>query len=390
MAIVNLMEKITNYLDNKKAVISVFIDLKKAFDTIDHTILLHKLNHYGIRGIVNQWVCSYLTHRKQYVQIKGTKSSLEGILCGVPQGSILGPTLFNLYLNDICNASSILEFTLFADYTNIIYSHDSTTSLCNTLNTELERLNAWFNLNKLSLNLQKTNYINFSTNNSNSTIQIAINGSNIEKVNSTKYLGVYIDHHLNWKDHIAYISSKFSKSTAVIHKTSHVLDTKTLTLLYNAIIFPYLNYCVEVWGNTYETNLYSLFIKQKKAIRIVCHAKYLDHTSRLFHKLKLLKSSDIVHFNTCIFMYKAFHNLLPPSMQSYFSRSFSKKYFNFHVHFARTQRKKFSISRIGVSFWNALDTKIKLSSSLSSFKIALKIALLIHISIINDLLTPFS
>ena len=129
----------------------------------------------------------------------------------------------------------------------------------------------------------------------------------------------------------------------------------------------------EIWGNTCETNLYSLFIKQKKAIRIVCHAKYLDHTSRLFHKLKLLKSSDVVHFDTCIFMYKAFHNLLPPSMQSYFSRSFSKKYyFNFHVHFARTQRKKFSISRIGVSFWNALDAKIKSSSSLSSFKIALK------------------
>ena len=128
------------------------------------------------------------------------------------------------------------------------------------------------------------------------------------------------------------------------------------------------------------TNLYSLFIKQKKVILIVCHAKYLDHTSRLFHKLKLLKSPDIVHFNTCVFMYKAFHSLLPPSIQIYFSRSFSKKYyFNFYVHFTRTQRKKFSISRIGVSFWNALDTKIKSSSSLSFFKIALKITLLIHI-----------
>ena len=106
---------------------------------------------------------------------------------------------------------------------------------------------------------------------------------------------------------------------------------KTLTLLYNAIIFPYLNYCVEVWGNTYKTNLYSLFIKQKKAIRIVCHAKYLDYTSSLFHKLRLLKSPDIVHFNTCIFMYKAFHNLLPPSIQIYFSRTFSKKYyFNYY------------------------------------------------------------
>ena len=151
-----------------------------------------------------------------------------------------------------------MEITLFADDTNIIHSHDSTTSLCNTLNTELEKLNALYKHNKLSLNLQKTSYIIFTTNNSDSTIQIAINGSNIEKGNSTKYLGVYIDHHLNWKNHIAYISSKSSKSTAVINKTSHVLGTNALTLLHNAIIFPYLNYCLAVWGNTYNTNLYPL------------------------------------------------------------------------------------------------------------------------------------
>ena len=119
MVIVNLMEKITNSLDNKKTVVNVFIDLKKALDTIDHTILLQKMNHYGIHEIVNQWVSSYLSHRKKYIRIKGAKSNLQSILCGVPQGSILGPKLFNLYLNDICNVSSILELTLFAD-TNII------------------------------------------------------------------------------------------------------------------------------------------------------------------------------------------------------------------------------------------------------------------------------
>ena len=135
--------------------------------------------------------------------------------------------------------SSILEF---ADDTNIIYSHGSTISLCNILNTELAKLNAWLKLNKLSLHLHKTNSITFSTNNLDSTNQIDINGSKIEKANSTKYPGVHIDHYLKWKDHIAYISSKLSTCTAVIHKTSHVLNTEALTLLYNAIIFPYLNY----------------------------------------------------------------------------------------------------------------------------------------------------
>ena len=127
MAIANLMEKITNYRNNMKAVNSVFIDLRKSLDTIDHTILLQKKKQNGIHGIVNQWVCSYLAHRKQHVEIKDTTSSLEKILCR---------------LNDICNVSCIYEFTLFADYMNIIYSHDSTTSLYNTLNTELEKFNS--------------------------------------------------------------------------------------------------------------------------------------------------------------------------------------------------------------------------------------------------------
>ena len=115
MAIVNLMEEITNYLGNMIAVIGVFIDLRKAYDRIDHTILLQKLNHYGICGIVSRWVSSYLSHRKQHVQIKQIKTNLESNLCGVSQGSLLGPKLFNLYLNNFCNVSSILEFYLFAD-----------------------------------------------------------------------------------------------------------------------------------------------------------------------------------------------------------------------------------------------------------------------------------
>ena len=138
-------------------------------------------------------------------------------------------------------------------------------------------------------------------------------------------------------------------------------------------LFPLI--LITVWKlyNSYQTNPYPLFIRQKKAIHIACHVRYLNHTSKMPNKIRFLKAPDIVHFNTCIFMYKAFHYLLPPSIQIYFSRSFTKKYyFHFYIHFSRMQRKKFYISRIGVSFWNALHTQIKLLSSLSSFKITLK------------------
>ena len=128
---------------------------------------------------------------------------------------------------------------------------------------------------------------------------------------------------------------------------------------------------MEVWGNTYKTNLHPLFIKQKKVIRIVCHAKYLDHTCRLLNKLRLVRAPDIVHFNTCIYVYKAFHTFLPSSTQIYFSRSFGKKYYlNFYFPLARMQRMRLSTSRIVVSFRNALDTQMKFMSSSSSLKIA--------------------
>ena len=124
-ALIELIEEISTSLDNKKIAIGVFIDLRKAFDTIDHKLLLSKLDHYGVRGQSNNWIKSYLEHREQFVQIGDYKSDLLTILCGVPQGSVLGPKLFILYINDLCNVSKLLKFILFADDTNIFRHGDN-------------------------------------------------------------------------------------------------------------------------------------------------------------------------------------------------------------------------------------------------------------------------
>ena len=156
-----LIEEITNATDNKKHAIGVFIDLKKAFDTVDHGILIKKLEHYGVRGAASDWLKSYLSNRKQFVNIDGCSSELLDVICGVPQGSILDPTLFILYINDICNVSNLVKFILFADDTNVFCAGDNKLELECMLNRELAKLCKWFAVNKLSLNLSKTSYMLF-------------------------------------------------------------------------------------------------------------------------------------------------------------------------------------------------------------------------------------
>ena len=135
-----LIEEITNATDNKKHAIGVFIDLKKAFDTVDHGILIKKMEHYGVRGAASDWLKSYLSNRKQFVNIDGCSSELLDVICGVPQGSILGPTLFILYINDICNVSNLVKFILFADDTNVFCAGDNKLELECMLNRELAKL----------------------------------------------------------------------------------------------------------------------------------------------------------------------------------------------------------------------------------------------------------
>ena len=187
MAIVNLMEKITNSLDNTRTVISVFIDLKKAFDTIYHTILLQKYNHYENMALLTNWYAAIYQIGNNMYKLKEQNPTWKvfHVVSHKVQFAALNSLIYILMTFVMHQAFWNLFYLWMIQ---ILFDHDSTTSLCNTLNTELEKLNTWSNLNKLSLNLQKTNYITFSTNNLHSIIQIPINGSNIEKVNSNNIL----------------------------------------------------------------------------------------------------------------------------------------------------------------------------------------------------------
>jgi len=209
-AIMQLVDQINNSFEHDQYTLGVFIDLSKAFDTVDHEILIAKLENYGIKGNNLNWFKSYLKNRKQFIRVENISTDFQEIVCGVPQGSILGPLLFLIYINDLKDASNILNSIMLADDTNLFYSHRNIENLFSTMNIELENINEWFKANKLSLNVKKTKFILFYkkalTKSGNVTPlnipSLQIGNKNIERVSSIKFLGVMLDGHFSWKEHI--------------------------------------------------------------------------------------------------------------------------------------------------------------------------------------------
>ena len=199
-----LLNKIKETIDNKKYGCGIFIDLRKAFDTVNHEILLRKLEHYGIRGMAQNWFKYYLTNRKQYVSLNGESSKLKQIACGVPRGSCLGPLLFLLYINDLPNIPEVLHFYLFADDTNIYYEADNMEKLETVVNKELRKLGTWLIGNRLSLNIDKTNFLIFHLYNKplKQRITLKIHKKAISESDYMNYLGIMVDSTLTWNIHI--------------------------------------------------------------------------------------------------------------------------------------------------------------------------------------------
>ena len=371
-ALLELVEKITTAMDKKKYTLGVFIDLKKAFDTIDHELLIKKLEFYGVRGVALTWLASYLNNRKQYVDLNGEISAYLTVLCGVPQGSILGPKLFIIYINDICNVSKILDLILFADDTNIFYTGNNIVELCKQLCVELDKLNIWFAVNKLSLNVSKTNYMIFCKKRIPSDLKVCINSIDIDRVTQSKFLGVTVDEKLSWKEHIHRVNNKLCKSLAIMYKAKCKLNEKALQSIYYALFYPYMNYCLEVWGITNSSKLHCLNILQKRAIRLICNKGSRYHSNELFYKLRVVKFSDLVDIKVCSVIHKAKLNLLPNKLLQLLELETNDIHdtrckTKFRQKFARTALKARCISIKGIVIYNKLHDNIKNCKSVRCF-----------------------
>ena len=380
-AVISLVNNITNSLDSSNIVIGVFLDLKKAFDTVDHTILLKKLYSYGIRGKAHKWLTSYLTGRTQYVVYDGHKSSTLNMTCGVPQGSILGPLLFIIYVNDICNVSELLLKILYADDTCVVAQGHNLEELIDTLNNELSSLNEWLLCNKLTLNTNKSYYMVFHRARIKLTnIDIDINGSKLQRVKCVKYLGSMVDQKLKWIDHITHVKHKVAHGLGIINKAKPFLTKKSLRNLYYSFIYPYFTYCVEVWGNAATSHMLPLCLLQNKVVRIITYTKKRAPVDSLYLELNLLPLHKIAHHRIALMMYKYHHAMLPIALQDLYIK-------NKIVHHHRTRQhnllhvpsgthtKKIIYSSILV--WNNLQSMgFEFDISFHTFKKAIKTYLL--------------
>ncbi len=248
-------QEIYNNLDKQNSLLSIYVDFTKAFDTVKHDILVHKLNYYGIRGIINNWFKDYLTNRTQSTKINNNISTPRHIKYGVPQGSVLGPILFLIYINDLPLIFKKLKTKLFADDSTLYISGPVPANLIHEANNDLNIFHNWCLSNRLTVNLNKTFYMLFTNKAFTSLPPLIFHNKIIQRTTHHKHLGITIDETLNFKVHISDICHKLSRNISLLYQVKDLVPTTTLEILYNAHILPHLQYCMPIWCNTYPSHL---------------------------------------------------------------------------------------------------------------------------------------
>lgn len=358
-------------LNYSNVILGIFIDFSKAFDTIDHQILLKKLKAYNFSSKTVQLFESYLSNRTQCVKISNVYSCPLNIRCGVPQGSILGPTLFLLYINDLVKHSKIFNTILFADDTNLFFTSKNLNYDIDLINDSLDLVKKWCFSNKLTLNVDKTNYLIIKNPQNKFELckEIKMDGSPIAHADYIKFLGITIDKSLNWSAHINNLRSQLHKTVGLIYYASGFLPVNVLLMLYNSLINSKIIYCLEAWGNAPNIYLNKILVIQKRIIKIIYHKKPTYHSAELFKRAKILPIHELYKLRICLLAHTSFYTHYNSIVSPYPTR---------HSQLSLPLPK--STSAAGhrqVSYqmsdaWNSLPREIRMIDSKVNFKMALK------------------
>jgi len=336
--VLHLVNFVSKALNCNEYCIGIFLDLRKAFDTVSHKILLKKLENLGINGSALKWFESYLSDRSQIVDINGCFSSEKFINISVMQGSTLGPLLFLCFINDLNRASTLFSL-LFADDTCLLAAGKNLMDLINYCNTEFQKITNWLIVNKLALNVKKCKYVIFHNKGKKIDVdtppivcnQNIIGENDDSKIyaldrifnqnpnlqdRSYKYLGILIDEFLNFSDHVEQVCKKLSRGIFCLRRAKSVIDGAALRNLYFAFFNSHLNYCNTILSCTSQSNINRLTVLQKKAIRTITNSKYNDHTAELFQRLKIMPIDKLFTYNKLMFMHSVKHGYCHPSFSN--------------------------------------------------------------------------
>ena len=373
-----LSSKLYSTLDKSEKAVCVFMDLSKAFDTLNLKILTQKLSHYGIRGIANKWFTSYLENRSQFVEINSHRSANTcDIVHGVPQGSILGPLLFNLYINDFWNCLSFGEAIMFADDTTLVFKNRNKTYLEAMVNEDLSAAADWLAENKLSLNIKKTKFMYFDLSRSKSRMpKLCIGKKNIRAVKTKKFLGVLFDDKLSWKEHILSIISKLNSCLGATKRARSYLNKSSLFTIYYSLMQSRTQYCCETWG-AWEPRGNQVILQRLQAIcnkffRAIYNLDRMDSVRSILKNDHVLNISQLYDFNVAKLMHKAKHNELPSPLQNIFETDPDLNNYFFQTRRCRLKQTEKSIYETGPRIWNNLPNSCIQETSFKPFKTKVK------------------
>ena len=315
-AILDILSTCYNALESNP--LQLMLDLKRAFDTVDHKIFLQKLQWYGIRGVASDLIKNFLCNRNQYVSLNNVTSSLKEVTYGVPQRSVLGPLLFLVYTNDLPNCS-IDPPRLYADDTCLILHGHSLQNLELNCNKALKHVSVWMKVSKLTVNTSKSQVIVLFPKSSDNTphFNVMMNQEKISCCSNLKYLGLFIDEHLDFRKHLTYIEAKLARAVEILYKCKAYFSTKILRMLYFFLMYPHLTHGIIVWRPSFKRDVKKIEVLQNKAIRAIANAKFKQRLLPLYHQLDILPPKQINALQLGKFMHKSFMSSTPPYISSF-------------------------------------------------------------------------
>ena len=361
LALIDIVDKIKFALDKNDYALDILLDITKAFDSINHDILITKLENYGFRGHSSVFLRSYLSGRTQFTSLQSCTSDMRTISYGVPQGSILGPLLFLLYINDIQYVSREIDLRLFADDTAIFLHHRDPNILIHQGKLTMKQIMTWFETNKLSLSIGKSNFILFHGRNKNPKNQITaidIGDESILRTYSAKYIGLTLDENLSWDAHIDDVCNNLVKYFSIFYNIGNVVTSHVARAIYFACIHSRIKCGIETYGSASEYKISKLQILQNKLLKLLTKKERRYSTNELHKSLNILKVKHIYETSVLMFVHGCIRDTPIAPFKNYFDPRGHAHNYNLRnnedlaTNQIRTNMGAHSTHTVGAKLWN--------------------------------------